>query len=299
MADAVPFTWDEMRMRFEPTMPTEACEICKQIPSSSRDDFPDAWKRLESAGLPEQKDSFARYRCPICHQLYTWSYQIPWSGDYDNPATDEQPYAMLYREPAYSLFHGLIRGRVADERFGRALAAIEPQLAPEIDKRNLIQLGRDFWAHHQVIRIACGEQKRWIALSDEGEVSRCTLAELARIAATDLPQRLDHPVTVLAYATFIDDVTSEYEYGCSVVERFENSQGRKEPTAAERAYIEELRLAGRIEPERVEQLADRTLVHRWVVADHKLIRRVLTVWPTGEVQREDAVVVEAIPPHSR
>ncbi len=298
MTASVPFTWEEMRTRFEPTMPTEACEICRHIPASLKSDFPDAWKRLETVGYPDESDAFKRYRCPICRQHYHWSYTIPWN-QYDpyNPDLAGEPYTSLYRIPLRLAFDGLIELRIAHERFGRALAAIAPELAPTIDTRMYLEGGISFSAHQQVIRVACGEAKRWLVLSEDGELGHCTLAEMTRIAATDPPSGLDQPVRALAYVSFIDQITSAYQYSYRVIRRFEDIPWRqdREHTDAERACVEELRRTNRIEPDKVEHLADRTVVHRWVIVDHALLRRVLTVRPTGEVQREEAVIADGMP----
>jgi len=288
----VPFTWDEMRARFEPTMPSAACEICKQLPDQCVDHFPDAFHRLERADLPqdESEDTFKRYRCPICHQVYSWSYNIPWN-QYDpyNPDLAGTPFTMLDRTPAALVFLNLIPYRVADERFGRAFARLCPEL--DVEKRQCVDNAQLF-RRHLIICIACGDEKRWVAFSHDGDVTACTLAEIARIAAVDPFDGLDDPKRARAYASSVDKATSDDGY---IVGRFEEIRWRNDLTAADRAYIEELRSASRVEPEVVEELADRTIVRRWVVAQQRLICRVLTVWPTGAVQREDAVVGEAIP----
>jgi hypothetical protein len=80
-----------------------------------------------------------------------------------------------------------------------------------------------------------------------------------------------------------------------VVERFDSIRWRNDLTAEDRRYIEELRRASRVEAEQFERHADHFVVRRWVVADRKLIARVLTVSANGSVRREDAVIGEAIP----
>lgn len=291
MLTSVPFTWDEMRALGEPTMPLEACEICKQIPGYCRDEFPDAIRELESAGLLEEDKDQAWRRCPNCHRLYEWTYSpyeyLAWGS--------EDAHTTYTRVEARAVFGALTQHRIAHERFGRALAAIDPQLA--IDKREIVEHAKDYYPHHRIVRIACRDRRLWIALSDDGDVIPCTLAELAKIAASAPPPDLDQSANAVEYAAVVDHVTSEHEYGEVIVDAFTQIPWRAELTAEDRAYIEVLRAASRVEPQHAEQLADHVVVRRWVVAHQKLIFRVLTVWPTGEVRREDAVIGEAIPTH--
>lgn len=284
---SVPFTWAEMLVFGEPTMRLEACEICSQIPAYSRNNNAGGVGRLESAGLPEDDKHESMYRCPLCHQLYQWTYSpyeyLAWGS--------EDEYTTWVRVEARSVFGRLTRHRVADDRFGRALAAIAPELT--VAKRTILEHGKDCFPEHCILKIRCGDDSLWIALSDGGEVVRCTLEALASIAASTPT----NSVAPAAYVDFIDKVTSEYRYGELIVETFDKIPWRAKLTDEERAYIEELRTASRVEPQVVEQLADRFVVRRWIVAHQKLICRVLTLWPTGVVQREDAVIGEAIPTH--
>ena len=282
----MPFTWDEMRARFAPTMLVEACQICSTLPVSSRSS--EAWRQLESAGLPENPGSVWRYRCPSCHQLYVRSYQIPYdSADPYNLELTGESYELLERMPERIAFDEMIAHRVALDQFARALAALDPAL--DVDQREYRQLGVSFWRGYQLVRIYCVGHERWLLVSEQGELARCTLAEVARLSAKAPPTFHD----VAVYADWVDHVTSSFDH--QRVEDFERIPWRHEPSGADRTYIEVLRRASRVAPERVEPLVDRTLVHRWVVDNFRLICRVLTVWPTGVVEREDAVIGEAIP----
>lgn len=44
-----------------------------------------------------------------------------------------------------------------------------------------------------------------------------------------------------------------------------------------------------------ERDGDRVTVRSWVVSQHRLIRRILTVQPTDQALVEDAVVAEGLP----
>lgn len=281
---SVPFTWEEMLRFGESTMPLDACEICKHVPAYSRDELPELGK-LEM--IVDTVPHTSLYRCPICHRLYQSTYApyeyLAWGS--------EDAYTSYLRVEPRDVFRGLTEHRIADDRFGRALAVLVPGLA--VEKRAIVDTAKSFFPRHHVVQLACGEDRLWIALSDEGEVVRCTLDELARIAASAPPPKLDHVPAAVEYAGFVDRVTSED--GSSIVESFAEIPWRANLTAEERAYIDELRAASAVEPQHVEQLADRVVVRRWIVARQRLSCRVLTVFPSGEVWREDAVIGEAIP----
>jgi DNA-directed RNA polymerase subunit F len=66
-------------------------------------------------------------------------------------------------------------------------------------------------------------------------------------------------------------------------------------TDEEKAQIEHLRATSRVAPEQIERLADRVLVKRWFVENRRLIYRVITIFPDGEVRNEDAVIGENLP----
>src|SRR5512139_1850864 len=124
-----------MRALGEPTMRLAACEICSDIPDYVRDDMPSGIGRLESAGLPEDDKNEAYHRCPLCHRLYRWSYSpyeyLAWGS--------EDAYTTFSRLDPRALFASLTGHRIADERFARALAALEPGLA--VDSRRVVDHG--------------------------------------------------------------------------------------------------------------------------------------------------------------
>ena len=147
----------------------------------------------------------AWHRCRTCHRLYEWQY-----SPYEYLAWGSEDASATYtRRDAQDVFRSLTTHRIADERFGRALAALNPGLA--IDKRYIVESGKDFFPHHHVVRIKCHQRRLWVALSDDGEIIPCTVTELARIAATDPPPELGEPARAVEYADFVKRVTSENE----------------------------------------------------------------------------------------
>lgn len=298
MAD-VPYTWEEMRSRFEPTMEASACEICRHIPAAwLQRPFPDASTRLEIVGFPDEAfatnppSGWRRECCPICHQLYRRKVEIPWNQlDPYNPDAAGPPYEVLHRTDAAVELGELVRYRVMDDRFARALAVIDPALDLAIRTRGD---HASLWKRHQVVRIDCGPRRRWVILSYDGDVHPCTLAEIARVVRVDPPERIDTGLKAQGYARWVDLATDVYAR-TQTISKFDGIPWRSELTDAERAHIEELRRASRVEPEHVAQVGDRFVIRSWMIADHKLICRVLTVSPIGEVDREDAVIAERLP----
>lgn len=291
---AAPYTWEAMRALVgEPTCPLDACEICKHLPERcDEDERPAEVKRLVRAGLPEVDadwGSRAFYGCPICHRLYRRDYTaVEHHSYYSSPASTEYT-----RYTAREVFHELTRDQVTDERFGNALAALEPGLA--VEQRTLRVCEAGWYPHHRILQIECGEHRRWVVFSDAGELLPCTLATLSQIAASAPPAGLDQPARAIDYADFVEKVALGER---RIVEAFDAIPWRAELADEDRAYIEDLRAASRVEPPQVEARGDRIVIRRWVVDQKRLVCRVLAVSSIGEVTCEDAVIGEAIPVRS-
>ncbi len=295
MSDA-PLTWDEMRAFGEPTLPRDACAICRAIPDRCgyyekggeiSDDRPPEVQQLVGVGLPDLADDDVQIlRCPTCHGFYRYQH-----SPYEYLAWGSEESTSYTRLVARDLFHSywFTRYRVADPRIGRALDAIVPGA---LANRDVIDFAdQTFFPEHCFARVAIADRRLWIALADDAQVTALSEAALAQLVATHPPHGLDQRAA--AYAELADRVTSEHDV--LRVESFDRIPWRRELTAEDRAYIEELRGASRVEPVHVDQLADRVVVRSWVVTQRQLICRVMTVWPSGVVRREDAVIGAAIP----
>jgi hypothetical protein len=279
----------------EPTCPRDACSICSTIPdychrfvkgdTVSYDTVPwEAVRQLVTFIGAIENSSGEVKRCPACHRMFAHQHDYDpmpsafWVDDEDE-TTDtirRREVEELFRSPWFSCLRIL-----RDSRFpGRQTIAVEDQ---------------PFFSRHVFAEVGFVD-KRWVVLFDEQPLEELAgrLDVLARVAASEQPPGLGERDRAIEYATFADRVTSDYKR-CSYIEAFDTIPWRSELAGEERAQIEDLRAASRIEPMHVEQQADAWLIRRWVIAQQRLICRLVTVLPTGEVRREDAVVGENIP----
>jgi hypothetical protein len=279
----------------EPTCPREACSICSTIPdychrfvkgdTVAYDTVPwEAVRRLVPFIGAIENSSGEVKRCPECKRMFGHQADYDpmpsafWVDD-EEETTDSirrREVEDLFRSPWFSCLRIL-----RDSRFpGRQTITIDDQ---------------QFFSRHVFAEVAFAG-KHWVVLFDEEplEVLSGRLDVLARVASSERPDGLGVRDRAIEYATFADRVTSEYKYG-SYVDAFDSIPWRRELASEEQAQIEDLRAASRVEPMHVEQQADAWLIRRWVIAQQRLICRLLTVLPTGEVRREDAVVGENIP----
>lgn len=258
-----------------PAMAVEACPICRDIPRScsrfekggelQHDTIPPAVGQLQGF-LDEQRGWRGNVlRCPTCHRLYWYEseYEFLIGGSEDTWSYQRMEVDELFRSPWFT------RLRVAP----RALGYLKTQA---------------FFRGH--VFLTFDQEPTWHALADEGTLTAlASLDALAAVIALDPPDLTDR----LAYATFVDRVTSAHP--SRQVDAFDQIAWRERLADDERLRIEDLRAASRVEPERVAERGGSLAITRWVVMDRQLICRVLTVLPSGEVRREDAVVGAAIP----
>ncbi len=300
----VPVTLSALRTACgEPTMSLEACPICSRIPAHcsrfekggdvQHDDIPPEVSRLEGwiGAIPHRRGEIQR--CPTCHRLYWYEseYEFIYGG-----SEDTYTYRRLSVD---QLFHDewFVELRVGGADLARAIRAALPDLPDQPPKLGRIAR-QEFFTRHDVVEVEVGDEAVWVALADEGQsVLTGDLDALARIAAVAPPKGLDQPARAAAYAELADEITSPDRYGFLRVVSFADIPWRAQLTDEERAYIEDLRRASAVKPPQVERVAGGVAVRCWVVAHRKLICRVLTVSPSGALQREDAVIGEMIPTH--
>ena len=273
----VPKTFAAYRAACEPTLPLEACAICTKIPTYCMR-F-EKGGDLESDNIPPEAAQLVTLlghvqgcrgeikRCPTCHRMYWYDseYEFLVGGSEDTWQYERKELDELFRSEWFIRYR-LVPQDVRDT---------EPQL---------------FFRQHSLARLEAG----WIALHDEGATMPiASLADIARLAAIDPPADLDQPERAMKYAAIVDRVTSSEHF--SVVTWFGGIDWRYTLTDDERAQIEDLRAASRVDKEQAEKLADRVVITCWVVSQRRLICRVLSVFPNGEVRREDAVIGENLP----
>ncbi|HEU0033949.1 MAG TPA: hypothetical protein VFQ53_25145 [Kofleriaceae bacterium] len=300
----------------EPTRPLDTCAICRAIPASCRrfvkggdvetDTIPPEVEQL----VPFLQIAGARAtfpRCPGCGRIYRYDYEYEfiYGGSEDTYHYDRlELRQLLHHEDIVPLRledGELVRSGTtwvmrANTR-GDAGALVGPQLAaiaPGPLRTRWVERW-EFFARHCVAEIDLGARTLHVALDDDGHVTVLTdhLDHLVQIAAADPPAGLDDLERARRYAQYADRVTEPSEL--RRIEWFGAIRWRATLTDDERHYIEELRQLSRIDREVVEQLADRVLVKTWGIADRALVHRVLTVFPTGEVRREDAVIGHDLP----
>jgi len=273
----VPKTLAAYRAACEATLPLEACAICTKIPTYCMR-F-EKGGDLESDNIPPEAAQLVTLlghvpgcrgeikRCPTCHRMYWYDseYEFLVGGSEDTWQYERKELDELFRSEWFIRYR-LVPQDVRDT---------EPQLV---------------FRQHSLARLEAG----WIALHDEGATMPiASLDDIARLAAIDPPSDLDQPERAMKYAAIVDRVTSSEYF--SVVTWFDGIRWRYTLTDDERAQIEDLRAASRVDKEQAEKLADRVVVTRWVVSQRRLICRVLSVFPNGEVRREDAVIGENLP----
>ncbi|MEO8704246.1 MAG: hypothetical protein ABI867_29605 [Kofleriaceae bacterium] len=293
----VPTTLSELRAFCgEPTCPRDACSICSTIPdychkfvkgdTISYDTVPWAAVQQLVPFIGEIENSSGEVkRCPECKRMYAHQSDYDpmppafWVDD-EEETTDtirRREVEELFRSPWFSCLRIL-----RDSRFsGRQTINVEDQ---------------QFFRRHVFAEVGFVD-KQWVVLFDEQplEVVDGRLAVLTRVASSERPEGLGERDRAIEYATFADRVTSEYKRGFSYVDAFDSIPWRRELASEDRAQIEDVRAASRVEPMHVGPQADAWLIRRWVIAQQRLICRLLTVLPTGEVRREDAVVGENLP----
>jgi hypothetical protein len=261
-----------------PLKAVEACSICSKIPRHCscfeksgelvHDDIPPEVKHLGSLIAKLGRWRGEILQCPECRRAYWHDYEYEYLA-----FGSEDTWTYLRVEPEV-MFHDdwFIRYRLGDYEVDTAWS-------------------QDYFRQHSFAKLESG---RWIALHDEGEVTPIVSpADLVKLAAIDPPVGLEEPKAAKRYLYLverIDHVTSG-----NAMTSFDKIRWRSKLTDEDKARIEDLRAASRVEPEQLEKLADRVLVKRWLISDRRLIYRIITVFPNGAVTTEDAVIGEDLP----
>jgi hypothetical protein len=264
-----------------PRMALEACEICSKIPARcsrfekggdvENDDIPPEASQLVPHLGPVSGHRGEIKRCPICDRTYWYDHEYEFivGGSEDTWAYVRLELDELFRSEWF------IRYRLAPTSLD--LGDVEAQ---------------PFFPHHAFVRIG----GVWRALDDENAMSMsiATLDDVARLAAIDPPRGLEDPEIALRYSRVIDRMTSPRFRTAMFFSTLPWKHDR-DCTDEERAQIKDLEAASRVEREAAVKLADRVIVTKWGISERKLICRMLTVFPSGVVQREDAVIGENVP----
>lgn len=273
----VPKTWAAFRALVEPTMPLEACATCSAIgPYCSRfekhgevaDNIPPA-----VAGLDTLMETQRGWRgnvdwCRTCHRLYWYEveYEFLVGGSEDTTSYRRMEPEALFRDDWF------IRYRLGPDTVDTAYS-------------------QTFFREHSFARM---KDKRWIALHHEGAITPLVPPDgLANIIAIDPPVGLDKPNVAKSYWYFVNRFRGiEPHRGYS---NFNHIPWKWTLTDDEKRQVEDLRAASPVEDERVEQLADRVTISRWVVEERRLICRAINIFPNGDIVNEDVVVGEDLP----
>ena len=273
----------------EPTIPVDRCEICKHIPRSC--------SRFEKGGdvehdnIPPQVDQLAKIddrvlRCPTCNRLYVYEheYEFIYGGSEDTYSYQRVTHRELLHDKR------ILESRVASDELCGALGKPRRKAWYEVTQ---------YFAGYCVTPVEVGDDEAiiYIALPDDAPALPMTIETVAQIVASAPLDGLDNEIRLLEYARDVDKWTTEYRYGFLRVDKFDDIPWRKDLTDEDRMLIEDLRRASRVKPLHVERIDDRWELRFWVVAERKLICRVLTVWRTGAIEREDAIVGDNIPTH--
>lgn len=239
---------------------------------------------------PEDLPMFDRrgevLRCPACGRIYFHEHEREYmeSGNpYVAPDPPEDTYSYQWLDPE-QLFRSEWFVTLRIDHDGRFAG----------DRRVFWVLDQKFFRLHAFARVELAGATQTLVLPDEEPPIVVDLPTMSRVIAADPPDLREREVE---YARFVDGVTSEYRYQFMQIDSFDDIPWREDLTDAARAQIEELRSASPVEPMRVNRTPDAVVIQRWIVAHQKLICRILTVRPTGEVTREDAIVGENIPTH--
>jgi hypothetical protein len=261
----------------EPRMPLDDCAICKPIPKYCY--------RFEKGGDVEHDDTPATVAqlvsfmpairamrgevlcCPTCLRIYFHEYEYEFLV-----GGSEDTYSYNRLDPE-ELFHSewYVRQRISAEHH------FEQQR---------------YFKHHSFVRI----DGTYYALDNDGNQIKLTggLAAFNALVASDPPDFAKRPE---AYLKLADRMTSDWPYGLMTITDFDDIPWRKPLTDEDRRLIEDLRGASRVDRERIEKDGDRVVWSRWIVAHQKLVYRFVTLMPSGELKREDAVVGDGIPTH--
>ncbi|MBA3499640.1 MAG: hypothetical protein M4D80_00380 [Myxococcota bacterium] len=274
-------TLAEFRAVSSPTMAIEACEICSKIPKRcsrfekggdvENDDIPPEAERLVPYLGPVSGHRGEIKRCPTCSRTYWYDHEYEFIV-----GGSEDTWAYVRLEPE-ELFRGewFIRHRLEPRTLGITDVEAQP-----------------WFGHHAFVRL----DGVWCALDDDNATTMtiATLDDMARLAVIDPPLGLDDPENAKRYSRLVDRMTSP---------RFQSSmffstlpwKHDRDCNDEERAQIKDLEAASRVERESAVKLDDRVIVTKWGISERRLICRMLTVFPSGEVRREDAVIGENVP----
>lgn len=268
-----------LRAATSPSMPIEACAICSKIPEDC--------SRFDKGGetrnddIPPETEQLVDYlghvdgvrgsikRCPTCRRTYWYDseYEFLIGGSEDSWRYTRMEVDELFRSEWF------IRYRMA------------PAKLEDVE-------GQPHFRHHALVRL----EGTWRAIDDANAtvMTIASLDDIKQLAAIDPPAGLDDPETAMRYSRVVDRVTAP---------RFQSSmffstlgwRHESQLTGEERAYIKDLQAASRVEKEKATKHDGHVVVTKWGVSEKKLICRHLTVFPSGEVQREDLVIGENLP----
>ena len=273
----------------EPTTALEACDICQHIPRFC--------SRFEKGGdtqhdnIPPQVDKLVKIdddilRCPTCNRLYVYEheYEFIYGGSEDTYSYQRVTHQELLRDKH------MLQHRVESDELCGALGR---------PRRKAWWEETQYFDGYCVTPVAVGADERivYIALPDDAPALPMTLDTVARMVADAPVQGLDDQKRVLDYVDDLDKWTEEHRYRALRIAKFDEIPWREELTDDDRLQIEDLRRASEVRPLQIERVGDRWELRYWVVADQKLICRVVTVSLTGAIKREDAIVGENIPTH--
>ncbi len=211
-------------------------------------------------------------RCGTCRRLYLYEHE------YEYLVTGSEDTTSFTRKDFEEVFRGdfFIRYRLGPE-------TVETTWPQTVFPQHSIAVLKD---------------EKWIALHDEGAITPLDpAAGLAALIAIDPPVGLDDRAIATQYLFLVERMrNTQHGYGVS---NFNHIRWKWMLTDEEKAEIENLRAISRVEREVVEELDDRVQFTRWTVLDRKLICRVVSVFPNGDITYEDAVIGENLPVDKR
>jgi hypothetical protein len=184
--------------------------------------------------------------------------------------------------------------------FRRDVAVTFPLLADRYaGDLTAIPVEQPWFLRHQVLRLDClmATGLRVFAARGSGKLVLLSgrLDRLEELVERERPRGVD-VASVVDYAGACDEWTSPYDVRPTTISSVDDlTWGAARPGDVERMTRLAEDLAGKLHPPRVTRSAGNTYVVRCVLTGGRLLRRRLTVEPSGALRRDDQLLAERLP----